>query len=141
MRRFYSMVLLEIVPWNFVYVNLSHLIFLGNSLDFIWCFNFCTSLWSCTSAPNMFEGKTSVLLIIPALEINCTLLSLSQCPHEYHGVCFGYGSQHTPFKYVSLENGSLAISYIISFLQEEGEQDSFLWTHSGDRRPFQETAP
>lgn len=67
MRRFYSTPLLEIVPWNSAYVDLSHLIFLGNSFDFMWCFNFYTSLWLCTPAPTVFEGKTFVLLIIAAL--------------------------------------------------------------------------
>lgn len=75
MRKFYRKVLFEIVPWNSAYVDLSHLTFLGNSLDFIWCFNFCTSLWLCTPAPSMFEGKTLVLLIILALESNFSLLS------------------------------------------------------------------
>lgn len=70
------MVLLEIVPWNSAYVDLSHFIFLGNSFDFIWCFNFCTSLWLRTPAPSMLERKTFVLLVIPALEGNLSLLSL-----------------------------------------------------------------
>lgn len=72
----------------------------------------------------MLQDKTFVLLIIPFLESNFTLLS--QCPQESHRVCFGCSSQHTPFKYVSLENGSIAVSYVIAFLEEEGEQDSFL---------------
>lgn len=68
-----------------------------------------------------------MLLIIPALESNFSLFALfAQCPKEYHRVRFGYGSQHTPFKYVPLENGVIAVSYIMAFLEEEREQDTFL---------------
>lgn len=45
MRRFYSRVLLGIVPWNSAGVDLSSVLILGKSFDFTWCCNCCTSLW------------------------------------------------------------------------------------------------
>lgn len=124
LRRLYSTVLLGLDPGILPKLTCLILPSLEILLTSFGALHFAP-LCGCAAPPTgMLQDKTFVLLIIPFLESNFTLLS--QCPQESHRVCFGCSSQHIPFKYVSLENESIAVSYVISFLEEEGEQDSFL---------------
>lgn len=85
-----------------------------------------------------------MFLIIPAHERNFGLLSPPVFPVSL-GVLRGllwYGSQHKPFKYVSLENGHTVLcspAYIIPGERRGAEYLSS--TNFGGRRSLQEATP
>lgn len=113
--------------------HLSHLLILGNTFDFIWCFYFCTSL--CGHGPTTSQGRTSVPSIIPAVESNSSCLLPSCLPRVPRSltVFLGYGSQHKSFKCISLENRHIAFSYMTVIPRRGRGAKYFSRTHFGEQ--------